>query len=96
MERAVLMTDREVIRAEDLVIDRRSNPKAVTVDPEGRIFVVLPPEGLSLELVEREFIRAALRQSKGNVSRAASLLRMSRDTLRYRVAKYELDQEDAK
>ena len=99
MERAVLMTDRSVIRADDLIIDRRTyrNIKAassaISVDAEGHVTVVLPAEGMSLEAVERELILAALEKAHRNVTQAASLLGLSRDTLRYRINKYELSFE---
>ncbi len=43
-----------------------------------------------LESVERELIRRALSASRQNVSRAADLLSISRDALRYRIDKYSL------
>jgi DNA-binding NtrC family response regulator len=53
--------------------------------------VSLPPGGTSLYDVERELIRQALRQSRGNKTTAAKLLRITRDTLRYKVKKYKLE-----
>ena len=50
----------------------------------------IPEEGTSLEAVERELIEMALKQSGGNQTRAARLLGISRDTLRYRIKKFEL------
>ena len=98
MERAVLMTDRSVIR-DDLIIDRRTYrninaaPTAISVDAEGNVNVLLPAEGMSLEAVEREFILAALEKAHSNVTKAASLLGLSRDTLRYRISKFGLDSD---
>ena len=46
--------------------------------------------GTSLYDVERELIRQALEQSRGNKTTAAKLLRITRDTLRYKVKKYGL------
>ena len=43
-----------------------------------------------LEGVERELIRRALTASRQNVSRAADLLSISRDALRYRIDKYSI------
>ncbi|MBZ5497121.1 MAG: sigma-54 dependent transcriptional regulator [Acidobacteriia bacterium] len=51
----------------------------------------LPPGGTSLYDVERELIRQALEQSRGNKTTAAKLLRITRDTLRYKVKKYRLE-----
>jgi DNA-binding protein Fis len=38
--------------------------------------------------LERTMISRALAQTQGNVTRAAKLLGISRDTLRYRIEKY--------
>jgi transcriptional regulator with PAS, ATPase and Fis domain len=51
----------------------------------------LPPGGAALFEVERELIRQALEQSRGNKTAAAKLLRITRDTLRYKVKKYRLE-----
>ena len=53
--------------------------------------VQLPPGGTSLYDVERELIRQALDQARGNKTTAAKLLRITRDTLRYKVKKYNLE-----
>jgi transcriptional regulator with PAS, ATPase and Fis domain len=50
----------------------------------------LPAGGTSLYEVERELIRQALERSRGNKTMAAKLLRITRDTLRYKVKKYHL------
>jgi two-component system response regulator AtoC len=47
----------------------------------------LPAEGLSLEEVELSLVRQAIEKSGGNQSRAAELLSISRDQLRYRLKK---------
>lgn len=53
--------------------------------------IQLPAGGISLYSVEKELIKQALEQSGGNKSTAARLLHITRDTLRYKVKKYELD-----
>ena len=47
----------------------------------------LPPAGLSLMDAEREMIKRALATANGNLSKAARILNISRDTLRYRLNK---------
>jgi len=46
--------------------------------------------GLSVEEVEKAMLQEALEQSQGNVSEAARLLKITRNTLRYRMGKYHL------
>jgi len=53
--------------------------------------VRLPTGGVSLYEVEKELIRQALEQARGNKTTAARLLRITRDTLRYKVKKYGLE-----
>ncbi|MFS8084729.1 MAG: helix-turn-helix domain-containing protein, partial [Acidobacteriota bacterium] len=49
----------------------------------------LPPAGVSLETVEMSLVRQAIARSGGNQTRAAELLGISRDQLRYRLKKLE-------
>jgi len=53
--------------------------------------IALPSGGISLYDVERELIRQALEQARGNKTMASKLLRITRDTLRYKVKKYKLE-----
>ena len=50
---------------------------------------VLPSEGISLEEAELSFVHQAIQRSGGNQTRAAELLGISRDQLRYRLKKLE-------
>ena len=50
---------------------------------------VLPEGGIELEEVELSFVRQAMERSGGNQTRAAELLGISRDQLRYRLKKIE-------
>lgn len=50
----------------------------------------LPPEGVCLDTLEADLIRQALDLARGNRSRAARLLGISRDTLLYRIRKYAI------
>lgn len=49
-----------------------------------------PTDNLSLEVHEKELLVTALERSGGNQSQAARLLRISRDRLRYKMAKHNL------
>ncbi|HEY3490338.1 MAG TPA: sigma-54 dependent transcriptional regulator [Candidatus Deferrimicrobiaceae bacterium] len=48
----------------------------------------LPSEGIDLESVERDFIRQSIDVTSGNQTRAAELLGLTRDALRYRMKKF--------
>ena len=50
----------------------------------------LPPGGVVLEDLERDFVRQALEATHGNQTRAARLLGLTRDELRYRAKKFDL------
>jgi len=52
------------------------------------------PEDLSLEAMEERFIRRALEKTNGNQRKAASLLNISRDALRYRLKKMQISIND--
>ena len=52
------------------------------------IDIKIPPGGIDIESVEKELIRQALDSTRGNQTRAAKMLNLSRDTLRYRMQKF--------
>ncbi len=56
--------------------------------------MTIPPQGIDLYEVEKGFIQSALIKARGNQSQAARLLSISRDTLRYKVKKYNLNKRD--
>jgi transcriptional regulator with PAS, ATPase and Fis domain len=57
--------------------------------------IQLPPGGVSLDEIENTLVRQAMAQSGGNQTRAAELLGISRDQLRYRLKKIESDGADS-
>jgi transcriptional regulator with PAS, ATPase and Fis domain len=54
--------------------------------------ITLPENGTSLERVEGELVRQALARTRGNQTRAAQLLDISRDALRYKMKKFHLEE----
>jgi DNA-binding NtrC family response regulator len=83
IERAVILEDREILLPEHLHLDGAVKASNL-FQPE------LPGEGISLEQVEKELIGKALDKVGGNQVRAAHLLGISRDVLRYRMKKYQI------
>ncbi len=53
--------------------------------------IVLPPEGINIEEVEKEYINQALTRHNGNQTKAAKCLGLTLDTLRYRRKKFGLE-----
>ena len=84
IERAMIFAEKEQIDASDLVLSPLADP---VVAPDGDRWTV-PSGGIDLEEVERRLIVSALNQSGQNKTKAARLLGLSRDTLRYRLDKY--------
>jgi DNA-binding NtrC family response regulator len=92
IERALILEDSDQITTEylpgGLLEPFQIEPSSLTVDEVARLFV-LPDEGISLEQVEMSLVRQAISRSGGNQTRAAALLGISRDQLRYRLKKLE-------
>jgi two-component system, NtrC family, response regulator AtoC len=59
-----------------------------TSDETVRFKPFIPPQGIILDEVEKEYILEALRVKKGNKSEAAKMLGISRSALIYRIEKY--------
>lgn len=91
-ERAVLMGDgTRPLTAEDLPKGiLPSTPVFSQATRETKAVIELPEEGISFREVEKALLEAALLKSRGNVTQAARLLRMSRGSLRYRLDKLGL------
>jgi len=84
IERAVILEEGEELLPEHLPEEMRPGGRALDLLPGFR----LPAGGINLEELEKDLIHQALAQSRGNKTRAAELLGLSRDTLRYRLEKY--------
>lgn len=95
VESAVLITDGPVIRREHLNIQASHSDNRLRVKMPGDEVITLdfgqPGSCPRLEDVERQIIAAALAYSKQNLSRAARLLGISRDAVRYRMEKHGAD-----
>ena len=81
IERAMLLIDKEWLEPEHFTTLTR------TVAPTQ---FKLPAEGVNLEDVERQLLVQALDRAEGNQTRAAQLLGINRDQVRYRIEKFGL------
>ena len=94
IERALILEDDDLITTKYLppgfAIDRTPSV-AVGAEAQdvGKNRFALPPEGIMLDDVEMSLVRQAITQSGGNQTRAAELLGISRDQLRYRLKKLD-------
>ncbi|GAB4489312.1 MAG: sigma-54 dependent transcriptional regulator [Thermodesulfovibrionales bacterium] len=87
IERAMILENEEYILPEHLPVEF-SVPAAPAAVTPSKIQIALPPAGLDIEDVEKELIRQALEKAKWNQTRAARLLNLTRDALRYRMQKF--------
>jgi DNA-binding NtrC family response regulator len=89
IERAVILEDQSEIRTKYLPSQLQRAPQVPHTNGASAGFV-MPPGGVSLEKVEESLVRQAMTASGGNQTRAAQLLDISRDTLRYKLKKFEI------
>ncbi len=103
IERALILEDSDVITPEYLprdlaaeagyVAPQTSSPARSSAQSQpAPVPFALPPAGLSLEELETSLVRQAVARSGGNQTRAAELLGISRDQLRYRLKKMGADE----
>ncbi|MBP7146795.1 MAG: sigma-54-dependent Fis family transcriptional regulator [Acidobacteria bacterium] len=86
VERIMILESRQWLDDGDLPAEIRGRAGE---GASGAVFQ-LPAEGLVLEQVEESLVRQALERARGNRTRAARLLGISRDALRYKLKKFEL------
>jgi two-component system, NtrC family, response regulator AtoC len=89
MERAILLHDGLAIAVEHLGLSGGHGTATVEVGPGG-VRVDFSVGGIQLDAVERQLILEALQASNWNRGRAAHLLGISKETLRYRTEKYQI------
>lgn len=88
-ERMVVLLPGQTITPQNLPFDIRDGLNA-PAQKGAKPLITLPESGLELERVEMELIHQAIARAKGNRSKAARLLGISRDTLCYRMQKYAI------
>ena len=79
MERAVIMSDSDIIQPDDFLLSTRSEKLAE-----------IEINSYNLEEIERNIIIKVLKQNQGNVSQAAHVLGLTRTSLYRRIEKYGL------
>lgn len=84
VEQAVLLGRADTVHAADLALSSLAGPGATSAPP------VPTGHSLSMEDAERALLLQAFDRSDGNVTAAAKLLGVSRDTVRYRMQKHGL------
>ena len=96
LERCVLLSDTRTISAHWLQLQPSRRPApSESITPDNGRGLHLPLDGsLSLDDMEKKIVSEALERSDYNVTAAARLLGTSRETLRYRVNKYDLKSEE--
>jgi two-component system response regulator AtoC len=85
IERAMILGDGDTLLMEHLPIEILGQASKQGGVIEG---IRIPPEGISMEKVEEALVRQALKMTNGNQTKAAKLLDISRDALRYRMQKF--------
>jgi two-component system, NtrC family, response regulator AtoC len=103
IERAMILEDKPLLDEGDLPEEIRgpAAPAAAGSSPEGSETGAtsgdgsgngfrLPEGGYPLDRMEEEMVRQALERASGNQTRAARLLGISRDALRYKIKKFHL------
>jgi len=88
VERAMLLVDGDELQADQF---------PVAAGGAGRLTeaVDLPPNGIDLEQLERSLVVQSLDRSGWNQTKAAGLLGLNRDQIRYRIEKFKLERQTA-
>lgn len=83
IERSLILRKGNIIEPDDINLPKAKSSNVVEI-PD------IPPEGVSLEEIEKRLILKALEKSGGNRSQAARLLKIPRHVLIYRLEKFGL------
>jgi DNA-binding NtrC family response regulator len=89
IERLVVLEDAEIVQPDHLPAEILHRRERTAAKPSPGL--TIPEAGLSLDEVEKNLILQALEKAGNNKTRAAKLLGMSYDSLRYQVKKFGLE-----
>jgi two-component system, NtrC family, response regulator AtoC len=84
VERAMLLAESDTLRPDDFTL---GSGAAIRISDQ----VTLPAGGINLEDLERSLVVQALERTSWNQTRAAALLGLNRDQIRYRIEKFQLE-----
>ena len=90
VERCVVLADSELVSLENVPLELGAKGALPFVERRQNPRLILPEKGISLDDVEKDLIRQAMDRAGNNQTKAAKLLNMSYDTLRYQIKKYNL------
>jgi len=90
VERCVVLANSELISLENVPLELGAEGALPFVERRKNPRLILPEEGIYLDDVEKDLIRQAMDRAGNNQTKAAKLLNMSYDTLRYQIKKYNL------
>ena len=88
IERAMILSDQELITPEQLPFELRQSQRSE--DVEGERDLLDPGADLPLESIEKRYIAKVLKRLEWNKSKASKILGISRATLREKVRRYNL------
>ena len=90
IERAVLFETESILGVDSIGIvnQSRNSLTSPTFEFDDLQALSIPPSGIMLENIEKTLIQKAMEQSRGNKTKAAKLLGLSRETMKYRLKKY--------
>ncbi len=89
IEKAVLFEHGDYISEHRLDLYQDNHALSDQLTPDLGKFK-FPTNGISLEDMEKQLIKKALLKTSGNQTRAAKMLNISRETLKYRLKKYDI------
>ncbi len=82
--------ERAMLLADGVDLTEAHFPMLTTADPQLSSAMGLPAGGINLEALERTLVVQALERSGWNQTKAAALLGLNRDQIRYRIEKFDL------
>ncbi|MBU0679922.1 MAG: sigma-54 dependent transcriptional regulator [Proteobacteria bacterium] len=88
IERCVVLQSGDLITMEHLPVELTGT---TLVERRKNTQIILPENGLSLDELEKDLVHQAMVRANYNKTKAAKLLNITYDTLRYQVKKHDLD-----